>query len=147
MDTVNAGSSVGMGLVPGGVYCPLQISLCRKSSYLIQSQSRRTISFKSHCSNSASNCRLFLKFSASFSITGSPAHPLLSLALSYPEEQGGSEKDASQEISSVRSFCLPYSKSQSCAFFKCPLLTVCEVNIYTTIPCYGTVNDTIHNVF
>lgn len=33
---------------------------------------------------------------------GSPAHPLLSLALSYPEEQGGSDKDANQDISSVR---------------------------------------------
>ena len=36
-----------------------------------------------------------------FYFLGSPAHPLLSLALSYPEEQGG-DKDANQDISSVR---------------------------------------------
>lgn len=131
MDTVNGGSSVGMGLVPGGAYCLLQFRslVYLMLSHLISSKSRHTISLQSHCNTSPSRYRLYSNFSVSFSITGSPAHPLLSLALSYPEEQGGSEKDASQEISSVRTFCLPCSKLHSCTFLKYSLLIMCDVLI------------------
>ena len=48
------------------------------------------------------NVTFLVIHSLSLGPSGSPAHPLLSLALSYPEDQGGADKD-SHEIASVSS--------------------------------------------
>ena len=98
MDTVNGGTSIGMGLVPGGIHCSHDLHRNVETDIAGSVEMSSLLSALT-CTKPSLSC-LFTP-PPRYPI-GSPAHPLLSLALSYPDEQGGSEKDASLEISSVR---------------------------------------------